>query len=616
MNTKKWLSSGVMIFSLFCSMLHGEVVRYVQGGACSDGTGSKTHPYSTLADAEADTSWDELVVLPSTVELDGGITLRSGTKLVGGGCDPTCISLSTNVPTITNTSDATNGGNGVVVIGDAVVEKIYFKNTWASAINYDDARDLTVKHVLITGHNMGEVVSPIPFGYDNFLQAGGIHGQPTNDGTTKLEKVVIRNNHTGAGVNNFPRDGAKRKFHATNCEFTELTQILTTGDQPVLNILTGIASISDGENTELDNHITHCYLHDFQKPDTTGQTQGIATVALRGSKSTTHISDSTFYNLSSPQSETIHINSEASVEITPVVMAADNDSSGSSSSTDATLESELKLEVTSCAFEELDSNMTSFTMAVANFTSNGKTKWSVKDCTMTNISDSLVSLILGNGHQHECFTGNNAVGLDAFFVAIAGNVFLTDVPNAVTKVCLQDNNYTGGQTAAIAVFTSDYEDRASWHKLKICAKNNCFNGQNMFSTGFLGGGSSEGPHSNIVIRARNNSIVGYTYDVQDIFAGINYQLQKNWWGEGNYCSFDSDCSTTQSCSFGRCVGPDNIVNVEDLATIDVHHPLNGPTKCPGKCHQALFGDQNVPNSAKASPSHDRLKAFKSAYSRQ
>src|SRR5437660_1323379 len=107
------------------------IVKYVQGGSCNPGDGSKKHPYNSLALAQADTSWTTLVVLASPVALDGGITMRAGTKLIGEK-NPVDGPVSANQPTITNSSSALNGGNGWLVCRNRSINRIFLADQFGS----------------------------------------------------------------------------------------------------------------------------------------------------------------------------------------------------------------------------------------------------------------------------------------------------------------------------------------------------------------------------------------------------------------------------------------------------------------------------------------------------
>lgn len=176
-------SFGLLVLTLSCQIAFAEgrdnkheKVRYVQGGACAPGRGTKKHPYISLDQAyQHTTEWDVLVVLSSTTPLDGGITLNDGQKLIGEE-NPTTVGLSPTQPTITNTT-LNNGGNGAVVNGNVVIENIHFSNLDGSGIQYNNAQDLTIKNVLITDYRVA-----------------GLRGVCTNSGVTDIRNLIIRDN--------------------------------------------------------------------------------------------------------------------------------------------------------------------------------------------------------------------------------------------------------------------------------------------------------------------------------------------------------------------------------------------------------------------------------------
>ncbi len=189
-------------------------VRYVQAGAQPGGTGKKECPYNSLEAAQKDTSWDTLIVLPSYEILDGSIVLRKGTTLKGTK-DPTCDHYDARQSVITNSNATRNGGNAVVVQDKATIKDLVFKDTYASAIVYNGAQDVTVKRVVITGHNTGEVryyLSSI--GED--VEVGGIFGETGRSGATTIEKVLIQDNITGTLIQEYARAGARR--NVTICQ--------------------------------------------------------------------------------------------------------------------------------------------------------------------------------------------------------------------------------------------------------------------------------------------------------------------------------------------------------------------------------------------------------------
>lgn len=540
-----------------CSQASKKVI-YVQAHGCPGGNGSQKRPYRTLAEAEADTSWGKLVVLPSPYPLDGGITLRPGTKLIGGGSNPTLVPLAIDQPTITNTSSSSNGGNGVVVTGNASIENIYFKNVWASAIRYDQACDLCVKNVLITGNNQGNVLSQAntTIGSPEFYEVAAIHGQPTQSGKTCLERVIIRNGQTGSGIIEQPYQGALRQLIVESCEISEINSTTTlTNVFPVA----GIIADPIGQETRQDVLIKNSYLHDFgSQVNTSAQNRGIVLATVSGSTQTNFITGCTLYKIhSSNQMASFHLLSETNDEAVANVSA------------------NLKLRVEACHFEEPLENTLLQVTAIQNETTNGQTELIIKNSIITNVFDNIVSFLFGSGTQKETIIGNHCSGYDSFYVAAtAGSSVPFPNPQRVTETLIKDNTFTGGTSfGAIDVIANIDGGSNPWNNLTINAENNCFTGMGDEGVAFLGLDFGSGGAGNATIHAHQNSIVGF-FDISDQHANINYFAQMNWWGPGGPCS--SGCAPTQVCEEGVCVGPDNVVN-EGTGVVDVSDPLTENT---------------------------------------
>lgn len=554
MLTKKWVP-GFIFFAFMCSFIqadascHKKHVKYVQGGLCEAGEGSKRHPFNSLADAEADTSWNVLVVLPSTTPLDGGITLRPKTKLIGASFSPTDIALNVAQPTITNTTDARNGGNGVVVTGDAVIENIYFKNTWSSAINFNQGRDLIVKNVLVTGHNQGAVFSPISLPNGEIIEVAGIHGQPTECGKTIIDEVIIRNNHTGSGIIDLPMLGAHRKLIVKETEISELTDVNPETNLNVMNVVAGIFCGPQGLNAEQKAIIENIYVHDFLPQAVANE--GVFFLAAEGGKGEIEVVDSIFDHIhNNSQLSTIHIHIE-SVTTDSFVLPG--------------IKSEVKALVNGCSFQEPEENITAPVSAVLVETTNSITDWLVKGNTVTNVYDNFVSS--SDGIEKGAIIGNKGTGNDAFFLIFTSDQSAFGNPQRISKIFIRDNNFVGGNDrGAIAVVPNidDTTNNNPWDLLRIYANNNCFDGAGRGFAGLygnqLGIGSGAG---NAAIIAHENSIVDFTFDISDIGANVSYFAQRNWWGPA---------------------GPDNI-NISGTSFVDVSDPLTRPIICPNSCNQ-------------------------------
>ncbi len=246
---------------------YGSYTKYVKGGLCEPGDGSKCKPWNSLALAQAG-SWETLVVLSSPIALDGGILLKDGQKLVGEK-SPVDGPLEYDQPTITNTDLLSNGGNGVLVqSGSVEVKNLHITNTQVSAINYDNAKDLFVKEVLVTGHNQSQ--SRVAMGYTDFqgrtsIYYAGIHGQNSHYGKTTICKIVIRDNFAGPGVYDVSKDGAHREFKFIKSELSALVRSSVEDEAPydVTTFGYGVASVAVGVGSKKVGKVYKSSVLDF-----------------------------------------------------------------------------------------------------------------------------------------------------------------------------------------------------------------------------------------------------------------------------------------------------------------------------------------------------------------
>jgi hypothetical protein len=509
-----------------------EVIKYVQSGACESGTGSRKHPYATLQEAEADTSWDVLVVLPSTTALEGGITLRPGTKLKGE-VDPTPRIACAELAIITNSSNALNGGNGAVVTGDATIENIYFKDTFSSAINYDKAKNLTVKSVLITGHNRG-----------NFFTEGGIKGVCEQPGHTRIDNTVIHHSFAGTGIIDRVISGAQRELSVSHCELYSL-----------LNA-DGILAFTADLNSSSNVKIRSCFLHNF----TAEFNVGVSFVAEQGADMKADIHDTSFFDV-------VGINGGYYIQ--------------SIQSDALSTTSLLDLDIYSCSFE--DTKPFRFPLVgvyVQNYNSQGGSV-TIEKCSCTKLSNFVVSAIFddlkASSQRMKIF--DNVVQQTLLFYQAYNNDSLFIPIEEITKTTIKNNLFIGAPgSIALEAFANK-----PWQNLDICATNNCFIGS---STGLLG--STNNPPStggNATIRAHCNTIAGFDSDITDSGANVNYLVSNNWWGPiTTSCTSNTDCEEFQTCSNGFCFGPDDVSTLPDYTgTIEARDHLEDPIKCPHVC---------------------------------
>lgn len=527
-----------------CGLGHSKV-KYVRAGLCQSGNGSRHHPYNSLAVAEADTTWTTLIVLSSPFLLDGGITLRPGTRLIGEK-SPVNGSLAHDQPTITNSSDASNGGNGVIVkSGNVTIKNIYFKDTWASAIQYNNADDLNVSHVLATGWNQGELSAPIiPFrnpagDIRSSLELTALFGQTAHNGTTSLNHVVLSNGHTGGGVFDSPILGAKRKFHADNVDVSEIGSIITPapGLSRSANAILTFAYADTFQKILIENSS----FHDFQPTALSNLiARGLSLRATNGGKVNAVVQNCFFKNIY-PTGGTFgdHILGVVLTEL-------------------PTRRCEFDATIKDCFFEETSSENQADTMNWQTYNSISNVVY--KRNTSVNVLDTLATFDDGDSITNYTVTDNNATGLDAFYFVISGT-FLGNPSHMNTHVTVNNNKYVGGLfTGGLSVVSGFDGEPAPWTNLVVDMHGNCFDGQ---GNGFAGisafnfAGDQEGAgHS--VVNAHDNNLTGFSHSVFQDATNVVINAQRNWWGPN---------------------GPVDVVN-NPPGSVDVTNPLAAPIRCP------------------------------------
>ncbi len=495
-----------------------EIVKYVKGGGYTPGKGTRKHPFSSLVEAQNDRSWDVLIVLPSTIALDYGITLKPGQKLIGE-CNPTRGLLPTQ-PTITNTHSTSNGGNGAVVLGDSTIKNIYFKNTYASAINYDSAKDLVVQDVLITrfDHGTGTI--------------SGIQGTCTKSGSTLIERTIIRNDNGGyAGVNDATPAksvGIHRDLTVCNCELSELSD-------------TGINTGPVGDSTNSSFVvIKDCNFHDF----TNLAENGIICGGTGGATQIVLVESSRFYNIGG---ESVHIYGH------PVSLSS------------------LKLKIDSCLFEETSLNGA---VAVETETFDSSSELIIENSASVSLSNFFVSQQdkgTAANVQKSKLCGNTVTG--GIFYSVSG-----DETTSIENVAMTDvvgNLFTG----LTGILVSPNEP---WKLLTINLEGNCFSGSNALGSSGISiiRSNTNTNAGNATINAHCNSIIDFATDIQnETSATIN--ATENWWG-GQRCPSGTGCVGSQICQKGVCVGPAHVINTGG-GTVYVMPSLTASIKCPLCC---------------------------------
>ena len=126
---------------------------YVSASAAPGGNGTESAPFDSLVAVEqASSPGDTIVVLPATAALDGGIALKQGQKLVGGG--PSVIgSTSTLLPRVTNTSAARHSGDAVVLADDVEVTNLAVAGSFRGGVYGLDVIGVLVHGNDVSGHN-------------------------------------------------------------------------------------------------------------------------------------------------------------------------------------------------------------------------------------------------------------------------------------------------------------------------------------------------------------------------------------------------------------------------------------------------------------------------------
>jgi hypothetical protein len=529
--------------------------KYVKGGSTGANLGTKQDPFTSLLDAQNDeANWDVLVVLASSVALDGGITLLNG-RTLRGDINPTKSAQSPVLPTITNTSIATLGGTGVLVDTGAsvTIENIYFKDTQSSAINYDAAVDLTVKHVLITGHNQAGVLLPA----GNF-GAAGISGVMTLSGKTYLEDIVIRDNVQGAGVLELlTQKGIERSFEVAGCECARLTS-----DSGAQDVNSGIF-IQAFNGTISRVALKDLYIHDLFGGIFN---IGVNCWAFEGAQQAITIDGATFSHLDEVYFD-IQVVSQNSTVPSPLALS--------------------KLTIKNCIFDGLlNSNDSSVNVFFTSENADGELV--VKDCAFTNPVCNVLVQLGTAGKQKVNIENTTTVGgrefPGTFFRTTtfdAGAPSLLTNPERITHIRLTHNTYVGGSPITVAANLDGSNN--PWTHLKICAEHNCFTAQVPNTVGILSSSGNPGASAgDATIEGAQNSFVGYNHAIQDdAIANVNYDLPKNFWGAGTVpCGI---CPASQSCVGAFCFGPITALADGYAGTIDVSNPRICRVKCPQNC---------------------------------
>ncbi|MGY2062960.1 hypothetical protein ACW9HQ_49420, partial [Nocardia gipuzkoensis] len=94
---------------------------YVDAAAAPGGDGTARAPFATLAQVQAASrDGDTIVVVPAAAALDGGIALKPGQHLIGGGPAVLDAPSGSALPRLTNTTAAHDGDAVVLASGSEV----------------------------------------------------------------------------------------------------------------------------------------------------------------------------------------------------------------------------------------------------------------------------------------------------------------------------------------------------------------------------------------------------------------------------------------------------------------------------------------------------------------
>jgi hypothetical protein len=208
---------------------YGHNKWYVSATAAAGGNGSASAPFNTLAQVQqASGPGDTIIVVPSPTSvppLDGGIILKAGQRLIGGGAPvvkfgaplvpggPPVVGPSglSTLPRITNTTAASNSGDAVRLADDTDVENLVIPGPYRGGIYGQDAAGVTVTGNDISGFDTSGTAGFVvqPFYATNYIAGTGTNvanGIPAGwaailiDAANVSTSVSISNNYVHDGV--------------------------------------------------------------------------------------------------------------------------------------------------------------------------------------------------------------------------------------------------------------------------------------------------------------------------------------------------------------------------------------------------------------------------------
>lgn len=202
---------------------------YVSASAAAGGNGSAAAPFNTLAQVQqASGPGDTIIVEPSPVSvppLGGGIVLKPGQRLIGGGPPvvqfgaplisggPPLVGPSglASLRRIANTNNAANSGDAVRLADDTDVENLVIAGAYRGGIYGQDVIGVTLRGNDISGFNTSGTVGFVvqPFDLEEYTAGVGFdvaNGVPAGwaailiDAANVSTSLSIANNYVHDGV--------------------------------------------------------------------------------------------------------------------------------------------------------------------------------------------------------------------------------------------------------------------------------------------------------------------------------------------------------------------------------------------------------------------------------
>lgn len=429
-----------------------EIIKYVKGGACEPGDGTKEHPFTSLAQAqEQEVTWNVLKVLSSPVPLVGPFILSDGKTLLGEE-DPTGTFVSPTQPTITNPGDV-----AIRVVGNATIKNIRIK-TASGAIIYDEAEDLHIENVLIEDY-----------------RAIGIAAATTKSGKTVLNHVIIRDGiDTTAPIGEDVSGGAKRQLSICNTEIfgfnRSAIQVTATGTSTISHVEIKKSSV---HNAGLKTTDPICNF-----------------TAQQGAQQSAHVISTNFYDVTSTMilgqaasggSGKLHVDrcTFSGVGTNDAVAVVSSDASSKACIENCLAES-VKNFATTGNFDTIESAVASAqSIHVSNNEVHAKVFYAALNASLSATGGVTRAHIAGNN-----FVGTAALDSFAIFVSFTGIAFGWELLDIQAK----DNCFTLGAAAfktesntslsghavisahhnSIVGFSSDIDDNVANITYKVC----------------------------------------------------------------------------------------------------------------------------------------------------